>query len=47
MRRSYIASQGTALGAPGRVHVERDAAGEIWIGGASVTCVDGHVTVRL
>jgi len=39
----YIASQGTALGRAGRVHVQRDAAGEIWIGGASVTCVDGNV----
>ena len=39
----YIASQGTALGRAGRVHVERDAAGEIWIGGASVTCIAGQV----
>lgn len=38
----YVASQGTALGRAGRVHVER-AGGEIWIGGASVTCVDGQV----
>jgi PhzF family phenazine biosynthesis protein len=41
----YVASQGTALGRAGRVHVQRDAAGETWIGGASVTCVTG--TVRL
>jgi PhzF family phenazine biosynthesis protein len=41
----YVASQGTALGRAGRVHVQSDAAGEIWIGGASVTCVNG--TVRL
>jgi len=39
----YVASQGTALGRAGRVHVQRDAAGEIWIGGASVSCVDGQV----
>lgn len=39
----YVASQGTALARAGRVHVERDAAGEIWIGGASVTCVEGTV----
>ncbi len=38
----YIASQGTALGRAGRVHVEKDASG-IWIGGASVTCVEGQV----
>ena len=39
----YIASQGTALGRAGRVHVERDAAGETWIGGDSVTCIHGKV----
>ena len=39
----YVASQGTALGRAGRVHVERDAQGETWIGGASVTCVEGTV----
>ncbi|MDA8455957.1 PhzF family phenazine biosynthesis protein [Acidovorax sp. GBBC 3334] len=38
----YIASQGTALGRAGRVHVEQDA-GTIWVGGGSVTCVDGQV----
>ena len=40
----YVASQGTALGRAGRVHVERSG-DDIWIGGASVTCIDG--TVRL
>jgi PhzF family phenazine biosynthesis protein len=39
----YVASQGTALGRAGRVHVQRDAQGDIWIGGASVTCLDGSV----
>lgn len=39
----YIASQGTALGRAGRVHVERDATGETWIGGDSVTCIRGTV----
>jgi PhzF family phenazine biosynthesis protein len=41
---SYIASQGTSLGRAGRVHVQREGA-DLWIGGASVTCIDG--TVRL
>lgn len=41
----YIASQGTALGRAGRVHVERDATGEVWIGGSTVTCVTGSVTL--
>ena len=35
---TYIASQGTALGRSGRVHVERDGR-EIWIGGAVTTCI--------
>ena len=41
--RRYVASQGTALGRAGRVHVERDDSGDTWIGGASVTCVRGQV----
>jgi PhzF family phenazine biosynthesis protein len=41
--RRYVAAQGTALARAGRVHVEQDAGGEIWIGGASVTCIDGEV----
>ena len=39
----YVAAQGTALQREGRVHIERDADGTIWVGGASVTCVDGQV----
>jgi PhzF family phenazine biosynthesis protein len=41
----YVASQGTALGRAGRVHVQRDASGETWIGGDSVTCVEGTVVL--
>ena len=40
----YVASQGTALGRAGRVHVEQDGA-DIWVGGHTVTCISG--TVRL
>ena len=38
----YTASQGTALGRAGRVHVVQDG-GTVWIGGDSVTCVQGSV----
>ncbi|WP_311224192.1 MULTISPECIES: PhzF family phenazine biosynthesis protein [unclassified Acidovorax] len=38
----YIVSQGTALGRAGRVHIEQDG-DTIWVGGGSVTCVDGQV----
>lgn len=40
----YVASQGTALGRRGRVHVS-EADGEIWVGGDAVTCIDGQVEV--
>jgi len=39
----YVASQGAAMGRAGRVHVERDPDGAIWVGGGTVTCIDGHV----
>ena len=39
---SYVASQGTALGRAGRVHVQQDGP-QIWVGGHSVTCVRGEV----
>lgn len=39
----YVASQGTALGRAGRVHVQRDAEGQVWVGGDSVTCISGQV----
>ncbi|RZJ04127.1 MAG: PhzF family phenazine biosynthesis protein [Rubrivivax sp.] len=39
----YLASQGERLGRAGRVQVERDAQGQVWVGGESVTCVDGSV----
>jgi PhzF family phenazine biosynthesis protein len=39
----YVAAQGTALAREGRVHIERDADGTVWVGGASVTCIGGHV----
>jgi PhzF family phenazine biosynthesis protein len=41
----YVASQGTALGRAGRVHVTQDADGAIWVGGGTVTCVDGGVAL--
>jgi PhzF family phenazine biosynthesis protein len=40
----YVVSQGTVLGRAGRVHVDR-ADKEIWIGGDTVTCIDGKITL--
>ena len=39
----YVAAQGTVLGRAGRVHVSTDAAGAVWVGGSTVTCVSGQV----
>lgn len=41
----YVAAQGTAIGRRGRIFVERDDEGAIWIGGHSVTCIDGQVSI--
>jgi predicted PhzF superfamily epimerase YddE/YHI9 len=38
-----VASQGTALGRAGRVHISREADGTIWVAGGTVTCVSGQV----
>ena len=40
----YVASQGTVLDRAGRVHVEQ-AGADIWIGGHTVTCIEGRVTL--
>jgi PhzF family phenazine biosynthesis protein len=42
----YVARQGTALGREGRVHVDRDGTGTIWIGGRTDTRISGTVIVR-
>lgn len=39
----YVASQGTAIGRRGRVHVSADASGAIWVGGATTTRITGGV----
>ncbi len=41
----YVASQGTALGRLGRVHISRDADGAVWVAGGTVTCVSGEVAL--
>jgi PhzF family phenazine biosynthesis protein len=41
----YVASQGTALGRLGRVHISRAADGSVWVAGGTVTCVSGEVAL--
>jgi PhzF family phenazine biosynthesis protein len=39
----YFASQGTRLGRRGRPRIEQDADGTVWVGGATITCIQGEV----
>jgi PhzF family phenazine biosynthesis protein len=41
----YLAAQGTCIGREGRVHIAQDAQGQVWVGGDSVTCVQGQVNI--
>jgi PhzF family phenazine biosynthesis protein len=49
MPRHYTASQGVCLGRAGQVDLQRDEnaenEGQVWVGGQSVTCMDGVVTL--
>lgn len=37
----YVASQGTRLGRTGRIYINQDAAGAVWVGGKTQTIVSG------
>lgn len=41
----YTATQGAAVGRAGRISLDGDATGTIWVGGDAVTCVAGTVEV--
>lgn len=41
----YIAAQGQVLGRAGRVHIERDVQGIIWVGGDITPCIRGTLTL--
>lgn len=43
--RDYVVSQGTVLGRSGRVFVTTDDSGQIWVGGATITVVEGSVAL--
>ena len=42
---AYVALQGRNLGRDGRVEVEYDAEGTIWVGGNAVTCIAGSISL--
>ena len=45
MPEQYTASQGVCMGRAGLVDLQRDVQGQVWVGGQSVTCISGEVTL--
>ena len=41
----YVAAQGSCLGRAGRVHIEQDRSGQVWVGGDCSTCITGNVNL--
>lgn len=37
----YLVAQGECLGRAGRVHLVQDTQGQVWVGGHSITCIEG------
>jgi len=42
---NYVAAQGTRLGRNGRIRIEQDEAGTIWVGGGTETLVSGEISI--
>lgn len=41
----YMATQGTAMGRSGRIHISRDESGSLWVGGSTVTIIEGLIDI--
>lgn len=41
----YVAGQGQCLDRDGRLYIERDADGQVWVGGDVATCIEGTATL--
>ncbi len=41
----FVATQGTALGRSGRIHISQAEAGALWVGGSTVTMVEGVIDI--
>ena len=37
----YLVAQGECLGRAGRVYIHQDERGQVWVGGHTVTCIEG------
>ena len=43
VQRRYVAAQGTRIGRQARIAVSRDDAGQVWVGGKTITLVNGTI----
>ena len=43
LRTPYVASQGSALGRAGRVHISQDSDGQVWVAGNTRTLIEGTI----
>ena len=41
----YVARQGTVLQRDGRIHIDRDDHGIIWVAGATATAIRGEIEI--
>jgi len=41
----FVVSQGTRLGRSGRPRIDKDAEGRLWVGGDTITHVDGEINI--
>lgn len=44
-RPPYVVCQGAVIGAAGRVHIETDVDGGVWVGGGTLTAIIGRIDV--
>lgn len=42
---SYLAGQGKCLGRDGEISLTQDESGQVWVGGATVTCIRGEIQI--
>ena len=45
MPEHYTAAQGVCMGRAGQIDLQHNGDGQVWVGGQSVTCIDGQVTL--
>ncbi len=41
----YVAAQGASMGRAGRISIDSDSVGQVWVGGQAVTCISGTVQI--